>query len=43
VIVAAEFRRYGTQAVEPKLVMGLVYDEDQEVMIFDFERLFHAG
>jgi purine-binding chemotaxis protein CheW len=31
------------QGIDPKYVKGFVYEEDQEVMILDFERLLHAG
>jgi purine-binding chemotaxis protein CheW len=31
------------QGVDHKFVKSLVYDEDREVMVLDFERLFHAG
>jgi purine-binding chemotaxis protein CheW len=31
------------QGIDPKYVKGFVYDEDQEIMILDFERLLHAG
>jgi len=29
--------------LEPKFIKGLAYDDDQEIMILDFERLLHAG
>ena len=29
--------------IEPQYVKGLVVEDDQEVMILDFERLLHAG
>ncbi len=29
--------------IDPKYIKACVYDEDREVMILDFERLFHAG
>jgi purine-binding chemotaxis protein CheW len=32
-----------TQGLEPKFVKGFIYEEDQEIMILDFERLLHAG
>ncbi len=32
-----------TKGIDPKYVKGYVYEEDQEIMILDFERLFHAG
>jgi purine-binding chemotaxis protein CheW len=32
-----------TQGIDPKYIKGVVYEEDQEILIFDFERLFHAG
>ena len=28
--------------VDPKYVKGISYEEDQEIMILDFERLLHA-
>jgi chemotaxis signal transduction protein len=31
------------QDIDPKYVRGLVYDDDQEITILDFERLLHAG
>jgi purine-binding chemotaxis protein CheW len=31
------------KGIDPKHVKGFVYDEDHEIMILDFERLFHAG
>jgi len=31
------------QGIEPKFMKGLVYDEDQKVMISDFKRLLHAS
>ncbi len=31
------------KGIEPRHVKGFVYDEDHEIMILDFERLFHAG
>jgi purine-binding chemotaxis protein CheW len=31
------------RGVDPKYVKGFAYEEDQEIMILDFERLFHAG
>ena len=31
------------QGVDPKFVQGLVYEDDQEIMILDGERLLHAG
>jgi purine-binding chemotaxis protein CheW len=30
------------QGVDPRYVKGLVYDEDHEAMILDFERLLHG-
>ena len=30
------------RGVDPKYVRGLSYEEDQEIMILDFERLLHA-
>ena len=30
------------RGVDPKYVKGLSYEEDQEIMILDFERLLHA-
>lgn len=32
-----------TQGIESRYVKGLVVEDDQEVMILDFERLLHAG
>jgi purine-binding chemotaxis protein CheW len=32
-----------TQGIDPKYVRGVVYENDQEILIFDFERLLHAG
>lgn len=32
-----------TQGIEPKFVKGVVHEDDQEIMILDFERLLHAG
>jgi len=32
-----------TQGIDPKYVKGIVYEDDQEIVIFDFERLLHAG
>ena len=29
--------------VDPKFIKGFAYEEDQEIMILDFERLLHAG
>lgn len=31
------------QGLDHKYVKALVYDEGQEILILDFERLFHAG
>jgi purine-binding chemotaxis protein CheW len=31
------------RGVDPKYVKGFAYEEGQEIMILDFERLFHAG
>jgi purine-binding chemotaxis protein CheW len=31
------------QDIDPQFVKGLVFDDDQEITILDFERLFHAG
>jgi len=31
------------QGMETKYFQGVVYDEDQEILILDFERLLHAG
>jgi purine-binding chemotaxis protein CheW len=30
------------QGIDPAYVKGITYDDDQEIMILDFERLFHA-
>jgi purine-binding chemotaxis protein CheW len=30
------------QGIDPQYVKGFVHDDDQEIMILDFERLFHA-
>jgi purine-binding chemotaxis protein CheW len=35
--------REKVRGVDPKFVKGCVYDEDHEVMILDFERLFYGG
>jgi purine-binding chemotaxis protein CheW len=32
-----------TQGIETKYVKGIVVEDDQEIMILDFERLLHAG
>ncbi len=32
-----------TSVVDPQYIKGIVSDNDQEVVILDFERLFHAG
>jgi chemotaxis signal transduction protein len=29
--------------VDPRYVRGVAYEEEQEIVILDFERLFHAG
>jgi chemotaxis signal transduction protein len=29
--------------IDPKFVKGLVFDDNQEITILDFERLLHAG
>jgi chemotaxis signal transduction protein len=31
------------QDIDPQFVKGRVFDDDQEITILDFERLFHAG
>jgi chemotaxis signal transduction protein len=31
------------QDIDPKYVKGIVYEDDQEILILDFERLLHAG
>jgi purine-binding chemotaxis protein CheW len=31
------------QGIDPRYVKGYLYDEDHEIMVLDFERLFHAG
>lgn len=31
------------QGLDAKYIKGLVYEEDQKIMILDFERLLHAG
>jgi chemotaxis signal transduction protein len=31
------------QGVDPAYVKGIAYEDDQEIVILDFERLFHAG
>ncbi len=31
------------RGVDPKYVKGFAYEEDQEIMILDFERLLYAG
>lgn len=31
------------QGIDHKFVKGIVHDEEHEVLILDFERLFHAG
>jgi len=35
--------REKVQGVDHAFVKGFVYDEDHEIMILDFERLFHAN
>jgi purine-binding chemotaxis protein CheW len=30
------------QGIDPTYVKGIAYEDDQEIMILDFERLFHA-
>jgi purine-binding chemotaxis protein CheW len=32
-----------TPDIDPTFVKGLVFDDDQEITILDFERLLHAG
>ncbi len=32
-----------TPGIDPNLTRGVVFDDDQEVTILDFERLLHAG
>jgi purine-binding chemotaxis protein CheW len=31
------------RGIDPKFVKGFAFEEDQEIMILDFERLLHAG
>ena len=31
------------RGIDPKFVKGFAYEEDQEIMVLDFERLLHAG
>lgn len=31
------------EGIDPNYVKGYVYDDNREIMILDFERLFHAG
>jgi len=31
------------QGIDPSYVKGIVYDDDQEILILDFERLLHAS
>lgn len=31
------------QGMETKYIRGVVYEDDQEILILDFERLLHAG
>jgi len=31
------------RGIDPKFVKGFSYEEDQEIMVLDFERLLHAG
>ena len=31
------------QGMEMKYIQGVVYEDDQEILILDFERLLHAG
>lgn len=31
------------QGISPMYLKGTVHDDDQEILILDFERLFHAG
>jgi len=32
-----------TEEIDQKYVKGMTYDDDQEILILDFERLLHAG
>jgi purine-binding chemotaxis protein CheW len=32
-----------TSGIDPQYIKGTVFDDDQEIMILDFERLLHAG
>ena len=32
-----------TQDIDQKYVKGMAYEDDQEILILDFERLLHAG
>lgn len=32
-----------TQGIETKYIKGILYEDDQEILILDFERLLHAG
>lgn len=31
------------QGIDPRYVRGITFENDHEIMILDFERLFHAG
>jgi len=31
------------QGMDAKYIQGVVYEDDQEILILDFERLLHAG
>jgi purine-binding chemotaxis protein CheW len=31
------------QGIDPQYVRGITFEDDHEIMILDFERLFHAG
>jgi len=32
-----------TEGIDPKYVRGVAFEDEQEIMILDFERLLHAG
>jgi hypothetical protein len=39
----ATIARGKAPGVDPLHVKGIAYEGDQEIIILDFERLFHAG
>jgi len=32
-----------SHSADPWFIRGIVFEEEQEILILDFERLFHAG